>query len=282
MRVRKLRQKALPLTNDGRLSLFFVGCGSAFSKHHFQNNVLLVQGDQHLMIDCGTNTPVAFHRLGLSVSDIDSFLITHSHADHIGGLEEVLLVNRYVAQKKPELILTEAYERRLWEQSLRGGCELNEKHDGSGLTLRDFARVRFPSPADDGRWDLREIHHGPMHLRLFRTRHYPEQAQTWQDSAYSIGAVINDRVLFTGDTQFDPELVRELDEQYHFEAIFHDVQFFTGGVHCSLDELSGLPEEIRKRIYLMHYPDSYPKHEKEVKRLGMRFVKQWHFYDFPE
>ena len=41
-------------TNDGRLSLFFVGTGSAFSKEFFQNNLIIVKGNDHILIDCGT------------------------------------------------------------------------------------------------------------------------------------------------------------------------------------------------------------------------------------
>jgi hypothetical protein len=41
------------------------------------------------------------------------------------------------------------------------------------------------------------------------------------------------------------------------EVIFHDCQFYTGGVHTSLDELITLPEEIRRKTYLVHYGDNF-------------------------
>ena len=40
------------LKNDGDLSLFFVGTGAAFAKTLNQNNLLIVKGDDHLLIDC--------------------------------------------------------------------------------------------------------------------------------------------------------------------------------------------------------------------------------------
>ena len=46
--------KTLNLENDGGLSFFFVGVGSAFAKAHFQNNILVIKGSDHLLIDCGT------------------------------------------------------------------------------------------------------------------------------------------------------------------------------------------------------------------------------------
>jgi ribonuclease BN (tRNA processing enzyme) len=74
------------LENKGDLELTFIGTGGAFSKKYFQNNVLVVKGDSHLLIDCGTRAPEALDLLGLSVGAIRNYLVTHSHADHIGGL----------------------------------------------------------------------------------------------------------------------------------------------------------------------------------------------------
>jgi ribonuclease BN (tRNA processing enzyme) len=82
----------LKLTNDGRLEVFFVGVGSAFTKRQYQTNLLLVKGNDHLLIDCGTKCTQALYELGLPITDVRNFLITHSHADHIGGLEEVTLL----------------------------------------------------------------------------------------------------------------------------------------------------------------------------------------------
>ena len=52
----KIEKLVPPLTiekNDG-LSIFFIGVGSAFSKMHYQTNVLVQKGGEHLLIDCGT------------------------------------------------------------------------------------------------------------------------------------------------------------------------------------------------------------------------------------
>ena len=90
MKVHKFEKKPLQLTNDGTLTLFFIGIGSAFTKAYYQTNLLIIKGEDHLMIDCGTKTPQALHELGVNIWDIRNFFITHSHADHIGGLEEVI------------------------------------------------------------------------------------------------------------------------------------------------------------------------------------------------
>lgn len=233
------------------------------------------------MVDCGTRTPQALAELGRSVTDISTWLITHSHADHIGGLEEVILMGRYVARKKPTVIITEEYQHTLWEDSLRGGSARNERHEGRELGFEDYWESIRPQPRSDLPRDLREVTIGDLNLKLIRTRHFPQQAESWQDAAYSVGLIIDDRVLFTGDTQYDPELISGFDELYEFELIFHDVQFFTGGIHAGIDEVAQLPESVRRRTLLMHYPDSWREKRREVKQQGfLGFARQHASYLF--
>ncbi len=282
MRILRTRSRPLPLTNKGSLTVFPVGCGSAFAKKLYQNNILIIKGDTHVMVDCGTRTPQALADLGHSVTDITTWLITHSHADHIGGLEEVILMGRYMARKKPTVIITTEYQDLLWEHSLKGGNGYNERRDGRLLEFEDYWDVIRPKPRADLPRDTREARIGELNLKLVRTRHVPEQAETWQDAAYSVGLIIDDRVLFTGDTQFDPELITVYDRVFHFELIYHDVQFFTGGVHAGLEEVSTLPEEIKRRTLLMHYPDSWKSKQKDVKAagfLGFSPQQRLHIFD---
>lgn len=281
MRIRVPRSKQLPLSNSGALSLMPIGCGGAFSKTLYQNNFLVVKGDDHLMIDCGTRTPEALSRLGRPVTDIRNWLITHSHADHVGGLEEVMLMGRYVARKKPRVVVTAEYEKILWNFSLKGGAEFNESHDGVGLSFADFWEIQRPEWLEGFPRETFHTRIGSIDVKAVRTCHYPEQARDWSESAYSIGLILDERILFTGDTKFDPELLESFDKLYHFEYIFHDVQFFTGGVHAGLDELCTLSPSLRERMILMHYPDSFEDHSKRVKQEGfLGFARQGAMYTF--
>ena len=70
--------KTLSLENDGELSFFFVGVGSAFAKAHFQNNILVIKGSDHLLIDCGTLCPYALWNYGVNSTSIKNLLITWS------------------------------------------------------------------------------------------------------------------------------------------------------------------------------------------------------------
>lgn len=273
--------RPLPLTSDGSLRLFFVGAGSAFSKKFYQTNLLIIKGDTHLLVDCGTRTPEALAFLGLSVTKIDNFLITHSHADHIGGLEEVMLMNRYGPRRKPNIVLSRAYQRVLWNASLRGGCAYNERNKGRDLVFEDFWTPIRPErvPGKDRQLSVATV--GSLKLALFRTKHIPDSSPAWDRSAYSHGIIIDDRVLFTGDTRYDPDMVTDLDRTYRFETIFHDGQLFTGGVHASLDELSALSADIKARMYLMHYQDSVGSQTDKARDLGFAgFAEQWRHYVF--
>lgn len=260
----------MPLTNDGTLAICFVGVGSAFSRKSYQSNILIVKGDTHLLVDCGTHASRALGELGLSVINIENVLITHSHADHIGGLEELMLMNRYVKRSKPTILINEKYERVLWSQSLRGGCEMNERHSGKGLSFSDYwEQVR---PKKERRFGRETEHYeiGELSIRTFRTRHYPEQAKHWKDAMYSSGLVIDGRVFISGDTQFDPDLLESYAAQWPIEQYYHDVQFFTGGIHAGLEELKELPPAIKAKTLLYHYSDNYEQKRPEVAQAGFQ------------
>ena len=74
MKIEKL-QDSLELTNDGGLSFFFVGVGSAFSKKHYQNNILIVKGNDHILVDCGITCPSALYNYGSNITKIKKIKI---------------------------------------------------------------------------------------------------------------------------------------------------------------------------------------------------------------
>lgn len=281
MQISKHNDQPLPLTNDGELCLYFVGCGSAFSKTMNQNNLLIIKGKEHLLIDCGTKTPQALYDLGIAVTELKNFLITHTHADHIGGLEEVMMMNRYVCRTKPNIIINDDFEDILWNYSLRGGSAYSELHDGVPLGFEAFWNPLRPTPHEEAQRETWSYQLGDLSLKMPRTKHFPDNAASWEDSFWSCGLIIDERILFTSDTRFDPELLHEFDQMYDFEVIFHDCQFFTGGVHASLDELATLPAEMKRKIILMHYGDNWRDFETQAMEAGFHsFAHQGHLYTF--
>ncbi|MFQ5445147.1 MAG: MBL fold metallo-hydrolase [Nitrospinales bacterium] len=260
--------EALSLTTeDGLLRLVFIGVGAAFSKRNRQANILVIQGDHHCLVDCGTQGPLALNDVGLDVVKVNCYLPTHSHADHIGGLEEVALVNRYLCHgtKNPKLIILKDYQDLLWNKSLSGGMEYCEVNQGEALQMEDFFDIRRPKAMVFDGFQCWTYQHGPLEIMLMRTRHFPDSAGSPEESQWCSGVFINRRVWISGDTMFDAHY------PLHFaksaEVMFHDCQLFKGGVHGSYQELITLPAEVRAKIFLYHYGDNWDRPETWAKDL---------------
>jgi ribonuclease BN (tRNA processing enzyme) len=280
--IRELEGQKLSLTNEGGLSLFFLGVGGAFSKRHYQTNLLVVKGDDHLMIDCGTKTPQAFFELGLPIANVKNYFLTHSHADHVGGLEEVMLIARYGTNTRPNVWITESYQSLLWDMTLRGGSAFNEESSGKNLTFGDMWQVHRPSWLKNYPRETWEFHVGGINFKAFRTMHIPGNSTSWVDSSWSTGLIIDNRILFSGDTKFDRAMIMEFDSLFAIETIYHDCQFFpAGGVHASIEELKTLPAKIKAKMVLMHYGDDWEKKEALVAEYGFKaLARQWSWYDY--
>ena len=122
---------------------------------------------------------------------------------------------------------------------------------------------------------------GGINLKLFRTKHFPDSAASWRTSAWSCGVLIDERILFTSDTRFDPALLAEFDGKYNPEIIFHDCQLFTGGVHTGIEELSTLPTTLKEKLILVHYGDQWQTFKGFARKAGFHsWAKQGHRYRF--
>ncbi len=256
----------LSLTNDGQLEVFFIGAGGAFNKTLFQTNFLLIKGDHHVMVDFGAMAPRAlWERAGLEITDLETVLFTHSHADHVGGAEAIAILNRYVGQRfmdkpKVKVVIGEEYQRILWDQTLRGGLEWNEE-DGEGrkLCFSDYFDVIRPTWKTHQPREVLEAKIGDISIELFRTKHIPDSASGWEDSFVSYGLFVDGHVFFSADSRFDLELIGHYADRS--EYMFHDVQFFPGGVHANLDELKTLSDEVKARMFLTHYGDNWAEQD---------------------
>lgn len=255
----------LPLRTEGHLRVVFIGTGSAFAKRRRQSNVLIIQGDHHVLIDCGTQGPLALTDLGLDVLRVKCYLPTHSHADHIGGFEEIGLRNRYHSRSsKPEMIILSDYERDLWTRSLAGGMEYCESKQGRPLQLADFFKILRPLADETGGKMVWNYQHGPIEISIMRTRHFPDTAVSIEESQWCSGVFINGRVWISGDTMFEPEYPIEYAKIA--ELMFHDCQLFQGGVHASYSELMTLPDAVRANMFLYHYGDNWDQPASWVKK----------------
>lgn len=231
-----------------------LGTGSAFAKRYNNNNALLEAEDgKRILVDCGITLPKALHDHGLSFSDVDAVLISHIHADHVGGLEELAFQMMFKYGRKPVLYIAEKLVAPLWEHTLRGGLVQGELN-----ALDHFFEVKPLQPEVSY-----ELAPG-IAVKLIQTDHIPGKV------SYSF--LFNDSFFYSADMVFNAELLRSLVDP-GVETIYHDCQLESPGVvHASLDELLTLPQPLQEKIWLMHYGDAMEDYRG---RTGlMRFVEQ--------
>ncbi|MBW7473600.1 MBL fold metallo-hydrolase [Paenibacillus oenotherae] len=236
-----------------------LGTGSAFAKNYYNTNAICYSQGHKILLDCGTTAPLSLHQIGHKFCDIDALLVSHIHADHIGGIEEFAFQMKYVYQKKAKLFVPSPLIETLWEESLSGGLKTEEFP-----TLDDYFEVHL---LEAGR--KQELIPG-FSVEPILTNHIPKKP--------SFSYYINDHFFYSADMKFEPQLLEQL-YQRGCTAIFHDCQLTPPGlVHTTLEELLSLPEHLQELIWLMHYDDN--KSEYEGLTGKMRFVEQHELYTF--
>ncbi|UCD28758.1 MAG: MBL fold metallo-hydrolase [Planctomycetota bacterium] len=266
------------------LTLTFLGVGSAFAKRNFQSNVLIEaweRGPEHqevpddtLLIDFGYTGPQALYELmqkpgfdylsrngKIYYPVIRHVFITHQHGDHIGGLEEMAIMNMYVfgdrengRPYKAQLISSRSILLNLWDNSLKGGLSAMR---GRHALLQDYFYIRALQPGDSDKDHFTILKH--YRFRPFATDHIQiERKYDWP----SYGLFVEDTqsgesAFFSGDTRFDYPAYAPMLQQA--KICFHEVQLFDepSPVHATLTELRTLPGPIRHKTWLYHYSDDW-------------------------
>ena len=240
------------------MKITFLGVGSAFSKLYGTSAALVESGSMKLLLDCGQSIPSILDDKCGGFKNVTHILITHLHADHIGGLEQVAIMMRMVYKKKITIISTASVLDRLWNCSLRGGLEFLEitPNDDQSQTLEDYFTLL---PIEKHQWVSIAPEQSPVQLKL-HTNNHVLKLETYGIELANGSLEKENRVLYSGDVRFTPEYIR-----YGFEncnLVFHDCQLFDSGennilgVHASYNQLLSLPAKIRQKIWIYHYGDS--------------------------
>ncbi|MDR6551447.1 MBL fold metallo-hydrolase [Paenibacillus qinlingensis] len=248
------------------LQIQMLGTGSAFSKLYYNTSALVRSADAHILIDCGPTTPKSLHELGIELDQIDGILISHIHADHVGGLEEVAFRLFYqYNRKRVKLYVTAALADTLWENSLKGGLY---NPDESFHQLQDYFEIVYLQERQPYAVSPK------LTIEIIPTLHIAHKLN------YSI--FINHRTFYSADLQFNQDLLlHEVIDTRDCHTIFHDCQLSGQGfVHTTLDELLSLPEPIQKLIYLMHYDDHMPDYIGQTGQ--MTFIHKHEIIQIPD
>jgi ribonuclease BN (tRNA processing enzyme) len=232
------------------LRVHVTGVGDAFTERYHNASLCLEHPGSgfRLQIDC----PPAYPRVladyrrdsgsDLEVGNIDHLLLTHLHGDHCGGTEAYLYMRRFLIGKKPLLVGAPEVIEDLWPGRLRGGMEellLAPAKDGPRQRL---GLLDYTDRLDLGSGATRV---GPIEIeRRFTIHHIPTTALR-----ITVAGAARPALSYSADTAFDPELIAWLAEA---DVVIHETNF---GVHTPLASLAALPEALRARMRLIHYPD---------------------------
>lgn len=279
MRTRDFDKK-IEFSNDGALSLFFLGTGNAFAKKLYNNNLLVIKGENHVLVDIGSLCPLSFANFNTSLEEIENILVTHAHADHAGGLEELALSGMYIFNKKINLIAEDRLKKSLWKNTLKGGIGLcGEENSRQKMKFEDYFTQIKPKRIRNTPRPFMNTDVGNLNLKIFRTKHEFTEKNTWKTGMYSVGILIDERILFTGDTKFDKPLLDWILGDYKIEHIFHDCSFTKSAVHASYEELKTLPAETKAKMTLCHYSDNMENFD--AKKDGFAgMAKRGIYYEF--
>lgn len=263
------------------IKLHVTGVGDAFTERHHNASLCIEEprSGVRVQIDCPPAYPrvLADHRRrsgsDLAVENIDHLILTHLHGDHCGGTEAYLYMRRFIVGKKPVLYGAPEVLDPLWPTRLQGGMEellLDVPRETDAAVIAD--RIRARSQPDESRPDAsRErlgepgprkqlglldytdrvdlgaaaTRIGPLRIeRRFTRHHIPTTALR-----ISLEGRARPLIGYSADTAFDPELIAWLAES---ELVIHETNY---GVHTPLASLLLVPEAIRARMRLIHYPD---------------------------
>lgn len=274
------------------MKLIFVGCGGAFAPPGkgmdgeygvWHSNILVQQDGKYLAIDMGGDFRHSVKQIpGTSLPLIEAAYLSHTHGDHLYGLEWYFLMKYFteVRQGKDRPILYGATDviERAWKQGLSASLETIENMRESNLTT--FAEVRPFDPKNPEPFIWRGISFTPIqtvHV-MSGTKIQPSWGLMIQQH-YGVGK----RIFLTTDTQFAP---RQLPVFYNSaDVILHDCETlpleWRSNVHAHYNDLKTLPVETKAKMWLYHnQPD--PPHE-DAKASGFAgFVARGQVFDFTE
>ncbi len=241
--------------------VMFVGVGDAFSEKHWGTNFLCRDDDFVLAVDCPDSYRRALKATGFTRADgsrldaqhIDAMFLTHLHGDHVNGLEMLLAYRKFVAGGKLALWTTPDVADVLWERRL--SVSLHVLYDGAyynEMHLEDFVDLHVVP------WGTTaEI--GPFTVETRQTIHHiPTAGLRVRSGEKTLG--------YSCDTAWDPEHVAWLENA---DTLIHETSL--GPAHTPMFRLLELPEAVRRKLLVVHYPDivAEPTGELRFAREGM-------------
>ncbi|MNI07011.1 ribonuclease Z [compost metagenome] len=250
--------------------IMMLGVGNGFIKSTYHNNALIETQGKRFLLDCGSMAWQSLHEIGLGFDDIEGIFITHLHYDHCGGLDEAALYGAYAANRRMKLWIPAPLRGLLWEHCLRGTLE---NIADSKLALDDFFDVLWVAEGESFSFVPQAINTAAPAAKASPESLSAHWVQTLHvPSKFSCSLVLDNRFFYSADMQPDKELLMGLSSK-GVEAFYHETCFGRNAVHSPFEELCRYPEDIRRRMYLMHYGEA-PSGLTETDLQGMKLLRQ--------
>lgn len=229
------------------LELLPLGVGDAFTATRYTFCLALRAEGRWLLVDCPhpvrkimREGSLAAGLPPLDIGDLEAVVLTHLHADHSSGLEDLGFFSLFALGRPARLVTHEAVAARLWEK-LRVTMET--------LSVPELG-LEYPAATLATWFDLTTfteaapLEVGPFTVECRRTLHpVPTTALRITAGGRCLGV--------SSDTAFSRPLVDWLAEA---DLVLHECG---PGLHTPLEALLELPEPIRGRLRLIHYADDF-------------------------
>lgn len=224
-----------------------LGVGDAFTAIHFTCCVAVEYDGAWLLIDC----PHPIRRMirdgcktagvEFDIGDVAAVCLTHLHADHCSGLEGYGFYNHFYLQKDAPVVCHPDVRARVWDDMLAAGMDsfgLEELGETPGK--RGFEDYFDHLPVSEGA----PVEVGPFTIECKKTVHpIPTTAFRVSAGGKSIG--------HSSDTFYDRDLIDWLAEA---DLVIHETNY---GIHTKYEDLAALPEDLRAKMRLIHFPDEF-------------------------
>lgn len=238
------------------MKLEFIGTGSAFNTKLGNTSAYLKEGNKMLLIDCGSNV---FQRIKENnlLEGIDEIyaVITHTHADHVGSLADLVLYSYFSHGEFAKCKINVYYSDGVEVDKLLNinGCVKN-LHYKSKLIEEGQVKVLFND-------------------YIF---YYNKSYHVGEIKSYSINIINGENYIhYSGDSNeislLDLSYIKK-DYLYMIYYIDTCAADYEGNVHLSLRKLKELvPEQYRHKIWCMHLDEGFDV--EHAKYLGFNVVE---------
>lgn len=244
----------------GAVCLIPLGVGEAFTARHYTTCMALGVDDDWLLIECPHPIRKMLREATTAAGrpfDLDrvrGVAVSHLHADHACGLEDFGFYSYFALRRRAAVLAHPDVSARLWDGLLAAGMSEMRSGPGAPAATRQF----------DDYFNLVSLSataptmFGPFAVECRPTLHpIPTTAFRIHVAGRTLG--------FSADTAFDPALIDWLASA---DLIVHEVTTHEqSAVHTPYRQLAALPDTLRRKIRLIHYPDGFEDEPRAIEAL---------------